>query len=386
MTRQRLFLDVSCVDAARERVRHIYDTHDTVAVQVSGGKDSLAVLHLAREIHENRGLGPVRAIFRDEEMVSPSVVRKLEQIRSYDWVDLEWYCLPMGQEIYVLGRREYVLLWSKERERQGRLVRDFPSWAIRAEHFGLDPEVPVPESIDLYTMQGKTGSVCFLQGVRANESMLRYRSITQKLHEPYIVKPFRMKKSVPLQFGKPIYDWTTNDVLAYVCMENAEPLAEYYNLAALVGANTRVGIPLHSVAARRLNDVVTTEPEFFDRLVAAFPQIDAQARYWSEFNVETLIADYASQGWDGVADCLDDNFLTPGIRKNAEAFVADYRRRHVKDPFSFPVEWLVRVLMLNEIGTTSPSPVGPKTRAHTMRVKAMEDADADSLDAVDDFR
>ena len=112
MTRQRLFLDTSCVDAARERLRHVYDTFDTVCIQFSGGKDSTAVLYLAKEIHEERGLGKVKVIFRDEEMVSPTVIAFVEKVRNYDWVDMEWYCLPSGQEVWVLGRREYVLLWS----------------------------------------------------------------------------------------------------------------------------------------------------------------------------------------------------------------------------------------------------------------------------------
>jgi predicted phosphoadenosine phosphosulfate sulfurtransferase len=37
-----------------ERMRHVYDTFDTVCVQFSGGKDSTAVLYLAKEIHEER--------------------------------------------------------------------------------------------------------------------------------------------------------------------------------------------------------------------------------------------------------------------------------------------------------------------------------------------
>lgn len=388
MTRQRMFLDMSCVEAARARMRHVYDTFDTVCVQFSGGKDSTAVLYLAKEIHEERGLGPVKVIFRDEEIVSPLTVKFLEEVREYDWVDMEWYCLPIGQEVWVLGRREHCLAWSKKRQDEGRLVRDMPPWAIRAEHFGLDPNQVIPESVDYYTMQGKKGKVAFITGVRANESMIRYRSCVQKLHENYIVHPYKLKKSVPLKFAKVIYDWTTDDVLKYVVEEHGAKYCEFYDLAAITGSNPRVGSPLHSVAIRRIGDVVATEPDFYDRLVTIFPHIDAQRRWWSEFDVEKLIGKYAKDGWNGVRACIDDNFITPGKRRRAQAYASEFRKKHAKDPYSYPINWLIRNLLLNEIGPSiSVTPVGPGTRAHALRLKeAQEQAELDSLDLQDDTR
>jgi predicted phosphoadenosine phosphosulfate sulfurtransferase len=152
-----MFLDISCVDAARQRIRHVYDTFDTVCVQFSGGKDSTAVLYLAKEIHEERGLGPVKVIFRDQEMVSPLVYDYVNKVRQYDWIDMEWYCLPYAQEIWVLGVRENILAWDPYRARAGMLSRDMPEWAINASHFGLPMDQTLPEGIDYYTMQGKTG-------------------------------------------------------------------------------------------------------------------------------------------------------------------------------------------------------------------------------------
>jgi 3'-phosphoadenosine 5'-phosphosulfate sulfotransferase (PAPS reductase)/FAD synthetase len=384
-----MFLDMTCVDAARERIRHVYDTFDTVCVQFSGGKDSTAVLYLAKEIHEERNLGPVKVIFRDEEMVSPVVVKYLEEVRNYDWVDMEWYCLPQGQEIWVLGRREYCLLWSEKRAKEGRLYREMPDWAIRAEHFGLDPSKTITQSIDYYTMQGKKGRTAFLTGVRANESMIRYRSCVQKLHENYINIPYRMKKSIPLRFAKIIYDWTTDDVLKFISEEHNASYCEYYDLAAITKSNTRVGIPLHAVAIRRIGDVVATEPEFYDRLYECFPQIDTQRRWWPEFDIENMIKTYATLGWEGVKLCIDDNMLTPGIRKRALAFSAEFRKKHTKDPYSYPISWLIRNLLLNEFNISSVSPVGPKTRAHTVRIaeeEANELAALDALDYQDDSR
>lgn len=375
MSRQKLYLDISCVDAARERIRHVYDTFDTVCVQFSGGKDSTAVLYLAKEIHEERGLGPVKVIFRDEEMVSPSVIRFMEEVRNYDWVDMEWYCLPQSQEVWVLGRREYCLLWSSMRQKQNRLVRPMPDWAIRAEHFGLDPNKKIPESIDYYTMQGKKGKVAFITGVRANESMIRYRSCVQKLHENYIVIPYKMRKNIPLRFAKIIYDWTVDDVFKYITEEHGANYCEYYDYAALTGSNSRVGIPLHAVAIRRIGDVVATEPEFYDRLYECFPQIDAQRRWWPEFNIEAVIMKYASDGWDGVKRCIEENVLTPGLRKRAMAYASEFRKKHVKDKNSYPLHWLIRNLLMHEFNITAVNPIGPGTKAYSIQAAIQVEED-----------
>jgi 3'-phosphoadenosine 5'-phosphosulfate sulfotransferase (PAPS reductase)/FAD synthetase len=388
--RRRMFLDMNCVDAARERIRHVYDTFDTVCVQFSGGKDSTACLYLAKEIHEERGLGPVKVIFRDEEMLSPAVEDYVKRVSEYDWIDMEWYCLPQGQELWVLGRRQYVLLWSKNRERSGRLFRPFPEQALRAEHFGLDPEKAIPRKIDEYTMHNKKGRTAFITGIRANESMIRYRTVTQKLHENYINRPFKLSKAIPMRFAKVIYDWTSDDVLKFIHEEHGGDYCAYYDWAAMSGSNQRVGIPLHSVAARRLSDVLRTEPEFYDELYRCFPSIEAQRQLWSEFDIEAAINLYAAEGWKGVKHCIDDNVLTPGLHRAALVYANNFKKKHANDAYGFPIDNLIRTLLLNSF-MGSPDPVGPKTKAHNKRVALLDTEtqrlmDADSLDIQDDTR
>ena len=384
MPRRRLFLDTDVVEAAKQRIRHVIDTFDTTAVQYSGGKDSTALLHLVREVHEERGLGPVKVIFRDEEMLSPAVERHIDRVASYDWVDFERYCLAMGQEVWVLGRREYVLLWSHQRADEGRLFRPVPEGAITNSSFGLDPYKMVPEPIDYYTMQGKKGMTAFFMGVRAQESMVRYRSVVQKLHENYINRPYKLSKAIPLRFAKPIYDWGVDDVFKYIHDVGAD-YCEYYDYAAISGANHRVGIPLHSVAARRLMDVVRTEPEFYDRLVTVFPQIDAQRRMWADFDTERFLKEFVTDGWDGIRDLIDYCMLTPGFEREALRFADAWRKKWALDPYSYPLDALARTLFLNEFRAVAPTPVGPGTRADAVR-KAQLIADADSLDLQDDRR
>ena len=368
MTRQRLFLDMSCVEAARQRIRHVYDQFDTVCVQFSGGKDSTAVLYLAKEVHEERNLGPVKVIFRDEEMVSPSVVEYVEKVRNYDWVDMEWYCLPYPAEIWVLGYRLTTVLWSQQRGEQNRWLRDMPEFAINANDFGLSHDSSLPEQTDYYTMQGKKGNVAFLTGVRASESMVRYRSVVQKLHENYINTPYKLKAGIPLKFAKVIYDWNTNDVFKFIIEEHNAEYCEYYDLAVATGSNTRVGIPLHATAIRRIGDVIATEPEFYDRLWECFPFIDAQRRWWPEFDSESLIARYSGRGFDGASEFIDEYLVGDRRKMEARVYVSKFRKKHLQDPYGYPVSWLIRNLMLNEIDVNSPTPVGPKTKANAVRI------------------
>jgi len=363
---------MSCVDAARQRIRHVYDQFDTVCVQFSGGKDSTAVLYLAKEVHEERNLGPVKVIFRDEEMVSPSVVEYVEKVRNYDWVDMEWYCLPYPAEIWVLGYRLTTILWSQQRGEQQRWLRDMPEFAINATHFGLSHETSLPEQTDYYTMQGKKGNVAFLTGVRASESMVRYRSVVQKLHENYINTPYKLKAGIPLKFAKVIYDWNTNDVFEFIIEEHNAEYCEYYDLAVSTGSNTRVGIPLHATAIRRIGDVIATEPEFYDRLWECFPFIDAQRRWWPEFDSESLIQRYSGRGFDGASEFIEEYLVGERRKMEARVYVAKFRKKHLQDPYGYPVSWLIRNLMLNEIDVNSPTPVGPKTKANAVRILESE--------------
>ena len=50
------------VTEAKKRIHHIYDLHDSIAVNFSGGKDSLATLHLVWEVAQERGLKKVKVI------------------------------------------------------------------------------------------------------------------------------------------------------------------------------------------------------------------------------------------------------------------------------------------------------------------------------------
>jgi hypothetical protein len=119
--------------------------------------------------------------------------------------------------------------------------------------------------------------------------------------------------------------------------------------------------------------------------VECFPHIDAQRRYWADFDIEKLIQEYTADGWDGVRDCIEDNFLTDGFKRRAMSYAAEFRKKQAIDPHGYPLHWLIRNLLMHEIVATAVNPIGPGTKAYSLQ-KAIEEAEANSLDLIDDMR
>jgi len=137
----------------------------------------------------------------------------------------------------------------------------------------------------------------------------------------------------------------------------------------VTGSNTRVGVPLHAVAARRIGDVVATEPEFYDVLYDAYPQIDAQRRLWKDFDSEKVIMNYASRGWNGVKSFIDEYMMSGYNYQLAMSYSAKFRNKRAKDPSSYPIHWLIRNLLLLDFATTTPTPAGPRTSTASIESK-----------------
>ena len=103
MARVRNYLETDVLTEARARLRHTFEIFDTIAVMFSGGKDSLAVLHLTREIAKEFGQKVVNVVFRDEELIPDPVIDFVDKYRRLPWVNMTWYAYPLKSTEYVLG-------------------------------------------------------------------------------------------------------------------------------------------------------------------------------------------------------------------------------------------------------------------------------------------
>lgn len=201
--RKKLYTEENVLEAARNRIRHLYNSFDSVCVSFSGGKDSTACLNLCVEIARERGRLPVRAIFFDEEAIHPPTVEYLNRINERKDVSLEWFCLPVQHRNACSNDEPFWTCW--EQSKRHLWVRPMPSNAISSH-----PMFKIGMSFQEFCplIVGRNG--CIIQGIRTEESLRRYQMVANKKNDNFIT---RQKTTAS---GFPIYDWSSQDVWRYV--------------------------------------------------------------------------------------------------------------------------------------------------------------------------
>jgi predicted phosphoadenosine phosphosulfate sulfurtransferase len=363
MPRAKKYLDIDVVEAAEQRLDHIHDLFDSTCVMFSGGKDSLVCLEMMKRYHEYHDLGPVTVAFRDEEFINPSVIDFVKEYMDKDWTDLYWFALPLRNQKWVLGGKEQITEWDHERE----WVRERPEWAITPEDVGLAPgEVTSQHEVDDIIAQhiGLKGKIAFITGVRAAESLIRFRSVTQKLNENYIGAIEGNAKS-RVKLCKPIYDWSQNDVLKWL-YENDVKWCEVYDWQNLTHTPLRVSTPMHVTGAKQFHKLAATEPEFYQRIVDVFPDMRDQERYYQEFDRDGILAPYRNDGWMGVLRYINDHSKTPAAKQTAMDAYRLWRGRHERDPENYPIDDLLKHIAF---GTTKRRLAGRYVNSKAERQK-----------------
>lgn len=335
MPRAKRYLDEDVLAAARKRVEHIYNTFDSVVVNFSGGKDSQVCLHLIREFHDAWDLGPVQVAFHDREIYSPSALAVVEKYREYDWIEMDWFCLPQRSTRLSSGRKSVFIEWDPGRE----WFRPMPEWAISASDF---PDYKFGDSLDNIRLRRHPGKVAMITGVRADESIVRFRSVTQKLNENYVNK-IEGDTENRIRSCKPIYDWSTLDVFKYL-WDNNIPWAEVYDLNEMTNTALRVEIPMHPEAVRSFSAIKETEPEFYQRIVEMFPDMMTQDRYGSDIDPNAIIAPYLPLGFNGAVKFIRDNIPDEVGKREAMERVKLWKKRYTTDPLNYPIEDLLKHL------------------------------------------
>jgi predicted phosphoadenosine phosphosulfate sulfurtransferase len=278
---------------------------------------------------------PLDVVFRDEELIPDEVIDFVDGYRRQPWIKMVWFAVPLESTKYVLGVCHSYVQWQVGRP----WVRPKPPWAESLPDG--DGRVFDQYSMDAFTAKRYRGKIAFVTGIRAAESIMRYRASVNKLNENYITAAADGARHVNL--CKPLFDWEENDVFRYF-YDRKITYCPIYDTQMWAGTSLRVSTPLHAESAKKFDRVRTQTPDFYERLIAVFPEMLAHERYYRELDRDTIRERYG-QTYEGVRAWIEENIDDEANHKKAvERYVAVLKRAQ-HSPLAYPPRHLLMAFM-----------------------------------------
>jgi predicted phosphoadenosine phosphosulfate sulfurtransferase len=231
-------------EAARKRIKYIFEEFEQIVVSFSGGKDSGVMLNLVLDYAtETNQLSKVCVYHLDYEaqyqMTTDYVTRTFENLPA--GVKKYWVCLPIKAPCCTSMFQNHWQPWKMEEKEIW--CRDLPEQSINESNnpFKFDYEVGDYEfNIKFAKFISKHKKTAFFIGIRTQESLHRYKAVNKfDDRNEYKSKNWTTLISKNCINCYPIYDWITEDIW----VANAKLAYDYNTLYDLM---FQAGIPIHS--------------------------------------------------------------------------------------------------------------------------------------------
>lgn len=285
MPKHRLTRNV--FECAMDRIKFTLDNFERFYLSFSAGKDSTVMLHLTMQEVKKRNMKIGILIVDLEGQYKLTIDHIYACIDEYkENIDLFWCCLPIHLRNAVSVYEPFWKCWDSEQKENW--IRPIPEQAIsETEYFpffrdGMEFEEFVPEFGEWYS-QGKL-TAC-LVGIRSDESLNRYRTISSKTKIRYQEKVYTTKVTDNVFNVYPIYDWRTQDIWIYHAKNPDKRYNELYELMYKAGvpiSHQRICQPYGDDQRRGLWLFHLIEPETWCKVVARVNGANSGALYVNE--------------------------------------------------------------------------------------------------------
>lgn len=270
-----------------ERMKWTFDNFERVYLSFSAGKDSTVMLHLAMDEAKRRNTKIGVLIVDLEGQYKMTIDHIHECVNEYeDFIDLYWVCLPIHLRNAVSVYEPFWKCWDLDKKEDW--IRTPPEKAITDLEFfpffidGMEFEEFVPEFGEWYS--NGLNTAC-LVGIRTDESLNRYRTISSKSKETFKSKCYTTKVTQNVFNVYPIYDWKTEDIWTYHAKFPEKRFNQLYELmhkAGLSISQQRICQPYGDDQRRGLWLFHLIEPETWAKVVSRVNGANSGALYVNE--------------------------------------------------------------------------------------------------------
>lgn len=290
MSTLKKYTDKDVLTASRERISYTFDNFEKIVLSFSGGKDSSVMFHLVMDeaIKRNR---KVALMLIDLEAQYHATVKHAEEMfdKYKDYIELHWVCLPLSLRNAASNFEPRWICWDEDK--QNDWVRDMPTHngVININncpydffHKGMEFEEFVVLFAEWY---GKGENTCVFVGIRADESLNRFRTIASSTKEMYDGKRFTTKIVNNIYNVYPIYDWKTKDIWVYHALNKDKEHNKIYDLMHMAGvkpSQQRLCQPYGDDQRRGLWLYHILDPDSWYKVVARVNGVNSCALYIGE--------------------------------------------------------------------------------------------------------
>lgn len=271
----RVYKQQNVLDAARERIAWIFHSFPRVVVSISSGKDSTVLAHLcsAEALRQGKEVG---FFFLDQEAEYAATIDQVRIMMTWSNVRPLWYQVPIRMTNATSYEEDFLFAWGPGLH-----------WMREKEPESVHAELRAPDRFYPFFrwMEGQLGEyAAVLIGLRSEESLNRYRAVIRHPGREGIT--WSSKGNGTTKFY-PLYDWTFEDVWAYLSRYQV-PYNKIYDWLYVKGESIpgfRVSNLIHEKAFKCLAFLQEFEPETYNRLIARIGGITVAARYVKETSV-----------------------------------------------------------------------------------------------------
>lgn len=324
------FLNVSVVEAAKQRINRALDVCPHPYVSLSGGKDSTLMLHLVMECAIPRGRKIGVLVIDLEAQYRDTIVNIEKLIAEYrDHIDLHWVCAELALRNATSVFEPQWRCWDENKK--DLWIRPKPADAANLSQYSFyQPGMEFEEFVPLFgEWYGGDELSCAFVGIRADESLNRYKTVAVfKKEETIDGKSWSTKVSDTAYNIYPIYDWKSSDLWkwhaqnpnktynrVYDKMQMAGVPLKHQRLCQPYGDTQRQGLWLYSVL----------EPETWSRLIHRVIGANSYAKYAQETG--NITGDGAISKPDGLSWEQYAKILLGSLpKKTAEHYATNIRR------------------------------------------------------------